>query len=110
MRNAAGMLRRGPAGKTRDGKIWRAPEKMDRTAFPAQARSKFFEDAVSLDQNAPESTGIFRVVRAMLLVAIELNRIRNLVRQYVDRDGEVELVQGAHDGLVIVRQHALLHL
>src|SRR5436309_41914 len=43
------------------------------------------------EQN-PESIGIFRVVRAMLLVAIKRNRIRNLVRQYVDLDGEIELV------------------
>src|SRR5882724_13533701 len=106
MRNASGMLRRGPAGKTRDGKIWRAPEKMDRTAFPAEARSKFFEDAVGLDQNTPESIGIFRVVRAMLLVAIERNRIRNLVRQYVDLDGEIELVQRGHDRLVEIRHAA----
>src|SRR6266403_962342 len=96
MRNAAGMRRRGPAGKTRDGKIWRAPEKMDRTAFPAEARSKFFEDAVGLDQNAPESIGIFRVVRAMLLVAIERNRIRNLVCQFVDPAGTVVYVQPGH--------------
>ena len=79
---------------------------MDRTAFPAEARSKFFEDAVGLDQNAPESIGIFRVVRAMLLVAIERNRIRNLVRQYVDLDGEIEFVQRAHDRLVEIRHAA----
>ena len=73
---------------------------MDRTAFPAEARAKFFEDAIGLNENTPESIRVFRIVSAMLLVAIEWNRIRDFVGQDVDLDGETELIQCDHDCLV----------
>src|ERR1700719_1152733 len=97
MRDAAGMLRRGPSGKTSDREIRRAPKKMDRTAFPAEPRSKFLKHAVDLDENAPKSVRIFRIIRAMLLILIERNRIRDLVRQGVDLDRQFQIVQRGHD-------------
>src|SRR6267143_5618555 len=110
MRNASGMLRRSPARKTRDGEIGRAPEKMDRTAFPAKTRAKKLEDAVSLNQNAPGSIRISRSVRTMLLVAIEWNRIRDFIWQDVDLDRQAQLVQRSHDRFVKVRYAARFEL
>src|SRR6202011_5722353 len=106
MRNAAGMLRRGATGKTRDGKIRRAPEEMDWAAFSTEPRSKFLKYAIGLDQNAPESIGIFRIVRAMLIILVEGNWIGNLVRYDVDLDRQFQLVQRGHDRFVEIRHTA----
>src|SRR6266567_4398912 len=48
MGDAAGMRRRGPAGKARHREIEAAPEKMHRTALTAETRTKFFENPISL--------------------------------------------------------------
>src|SRR5207302_6366618 len=97
MRDAPRMLRRGPAGKTRDGKIRRPPEKMDRAAFAAKPGAKFLKHAVGLNQKAPESIPKFRIVRAMLFVALERNRIWDFVRHGVNFDRQFELIQRGHD-------------
>src|SRR4029077_7359604 len=47
MGNAAGMRRRGPAGKARYREIEATPEKMHRAALAAETRSKFLENPIS---------------------------------------------------------------
>src|SRR5438477_3244653 len=108
MRNAAGMLRCSASGKTRHREIGRSPDKMDGGAFSAEARTEFFEHAIGLDQNAPESIGILGIVRAMLLVAIEWNLIWDFVWQDVDLHRQFQLVQCAHDRFVEIRDAARL--
>src|ERR1043166_6054361 len=84
MRNSARMRRRLPTGKSRYRQIETAPEKMDRTAFAAETRAKFFKDAIGLSQHAPEAIRVLGIVGTMLLVFVERNRIGNFVRQHVD--------------------------
>src|SRR5690348_4556828 len=57
MGNTARMRRGGPARKTRYRKIKTAPEKMHGTAFAAETRAKFFENAICLQKNAPKTVG-----------------------------------------------------
>src|SRR5205085_3707528 len=62
MGNATGMRRRRATGKARNREIEAAPEKMDRTAFTAETRTKFLENPISLQKHTPESIGVFRIV------------------------------------------------
>ena len=97
------MRGRWSTGKTRDRKIKTAPEKMNRAALAAEARAKLFEHAIGLSEHAPESVRVFRIVGAMFLVFVELNRIRDFVWQQVDLDRETELVERVHDFAVKFR-------
>src|SRR5260370_26582320 len=65
MRYAAGMLRRRGAGESCHRQVEAAPEEMHRAAFALEAGAKFLQNAVGLQQRAPESVGVFGVVRAM---------------------------------------------
>src|SRR5207237_3117333 len=67
MWHAAGMGRRGPAGKPGDRQIETAPEKMHRAAFTAKARAKFLKHAIRLGEHPPEPIGILGIIRSMLL-------------------------------------------
>ena len=78
------MLGRPAARKTRDREIERSPEQMHGTALADEAGAEFLEDPVALHEGAPEAVDRRRVVRAMHLVAIEGDRIDNLVRTGVD--------------------------
>src|SRR6266852_4956326 len=80
MRDPARMWRRGTSRKTRDRQIKTAPEKMHGTAFAAKTRTEFFKDTIGLREDTPKSVRIFRIVRSVLLVAVERNRLLNLVR------------------------------
>src|SRR5438046_6487204 len=79
---------------------------MDRTAFPAEARAKFLKHAIGPNQYTPASIRIFGIVGTMLLIAVEWNRVRNLVRHRVDLDRQSELIQRGHDRLVKIRHAA----
>ena len=87
------MRRRLPSRKTRYGQIETAPEKMHRAAFAAEARTKFFKNAIGLDQNAPETVGIFGIVGTMRFVLIEWNRIGDLVRHEIDFHRNADVAQ-----------------
>src|SRR5262249_37670720 len=93
VRNPARMRRRRSPGKSCHGKIETAPEKMNRTALSEQARSKILKPPIRLNKSAPESVRVFRIVSAMLLVFVERNRIRNLVRDHVDLYRQVQSVE-----------------
>ena len=55
---------------------------MHRTAFAAETRAKVLKHAIALHEHAPESVGIFAIVRAMLFILIKRDRILNLVRHW----------------------------
>ena len=57
VRNPAGMRRRRTTREAGHGEIEAAPEEMHRTAFAAEAGTKFFQDAIGLGENAPEAVG-----------------------------------------------------
>ena len=94
------MRWRRPSRKACHSQIEAAPEEMHRTAFAAKARSEFLEHAIALYQNAPESIGIFLIVRAMLFIFIERDRILNLVRYLVNCDRQMKLVESPHQSPV----------
>src|SRR5207245_10391024 len=90
------IARRWPHRETRQCQIKTAPEKMHRTAFPAETRSKFLKHAIALHEHAPEPVRIFGVIRAVLFILIKRNRILNLVRRGVDSHRQIEIVQCLH--------------
>src|SRR4030095_13196127 len=100
MRNSPGMGRRWPPGETRHGQIKTAPEKMHRTALPAETRAEFLEDTIALHEHAPEPGGIFAIIRAMLFILIKRDRILDLVRRGIDGHGQLEIAQHLHHGTI----------
>src|ERR1051325_196829 len=90
------MRRCRAAGKTRHSQIETAPKEMHWTTFPAKLRSKLLEQAVALHQNAPESIGVFPIVRAVLLIFIKRNRVCNLVRHFANRHRKIKFIEGLH--------------
>ena len=73
---------------------------MDRAAFPAESRPKFFKHAIDLNKDPPESIRKFRIVRAMLFVSVERHRIGDFVRHDVDRHRQFQFIQRSHDRFV----------
>src|SRR5688572_30433680 len=67
--------RRGLARKTRDCHIEAAPEKMHRTTLADESRAKLLENGVHFYERAPEAVRILSVVRRMIVVVFEANRI-----------------------------------
>src|SRR5437763_13596369 len=96
MGNAAGMRRRGPAGKARYREIEAAPEKMHWTALAAKTRTKFLENPVSLQKHTPEPIGVFRIVSRVFLIAVERDRFQRFVRPHSDLPFTGELSQLPH--------------
>src|SRR5437773_11237844 len=93
MRDATRMRRRGPARKARYRKIEAAPEKMHRTAFAAETRTKLLENSIGLQKDAPEPIGVFRIVSRMFLIAVERDRFRRFVRFHPNLHFNAELSQ-----------------
>src|SRR5581483_7883811 len=83
---------------------------MDRTAFAAKARAKFFEDAIRLRERTPEPIRIIAIVRAMLVVLIEWNGIGNFVWAQVDLHRQFKLGECLHRRVVKIRNAARLEL
>src|SRR5437773_5412826 len=96
MRDATRMRRRGPARKARYRKIEAAPEKMHRTAFAAETRTKLLENSIGLQKDAPEPIGVFRIVSRMFLIAVERDRFRRFVRFHPNLHFNAELSQFIH--------------
>src|SRR2546421_12974995 len=96
MWNSAGMLGRGTSRKTSDCEVEAPPKKMDGAALAAETRTEFFEDAIALQQHAPETIGVFRIVGTMLLILLKRDRGINFVRRSVDRCIQIQLTQSSH--------------
>src|SRR5437016_9685102 len=84
MGDAAGMRRRGPAGKAGYREIKATPEKMHRTALAAETRAKFLENPISLQKHTPEPIGVCRIVSRVFLIAVERDRFQRFVRPHSD--------------------------
>src|SRR5437762_8039438 len=98
VRNSARMRRRWSSGETCHLQIKTAPEKMHRTAFATETRSKFLKYAIALYENAPEPVSIFGIIRAVLFILIERDRIFDLIRRSVDGYRQLEIAQCLHHG------------
>src|SRR5437762_8959186 len=108
MRDSSGVRRFRTSRETGHRQIKASPKEMHGTAFATKSRAELLEHAIALRQNAPESIGLFAVVRAMLFIFIERNRICYFIRQLVDRHREVELVEILHHGAIKVRNRTRL--
>src|SRR5215208_2221362 len=100
MRDTARMGWRRTSGKARHSQVETAPEEMHRTAFAAKVRSEFLKHPIALHQNAPESVGVFPIVRPMLFIFIERNGVLNLVRRFVNRYRQLKLAESLHQTVV----------
>src|SRR5438067_1427787 len=117
MGNAAGMGWRPPSGKPRHRQIEAAPEEMYGTAFAAEARAKFFENAIYLQEHAPEAVGIFQIVSGVFLITIEGDRFQRFVWLHSNLYFNRQLSQLVHyltikirDTLRLQRDHTLIAL
>src|SRR4026209_1014155 len=115
MGNAAGMRWRGPSGKAGHRQIEAAPEEMHRTAFAAEAGTKFFENAICLQEHAPEAVRIFQIISGVLLILVEGNCFQRFVRLHSNLYLNGELSQVVHyrtikmrDTLRLQRDHTLI--
>ena len=107
-RHAAGMRRRGATREARHRKIEAAPEEMHRAGLAEEAAAEALEDAVGLEQRAPEAVDRGRVIAGMSAVGIERQRIGDLARPTADADGDAELgEQLQHRGMKIGYRHRL---
>ena len=95
--HAAGMERRRPSGKAGDREVEAAPEEMDRARLAEEAAAEELEDAIGLDERAPETMGRGAVVGSVGAVERKADRVGNLVRCFVDRYRDAEPVQEIDD-------------
>src|ERR1041384_1235892 len=107
-RIGAGALGSATAGEASDCEIEASPEKMDRAAFADEAGPELLEDAVNLNEYAPEAIRVFGVVRAVLFVLGEGNRLDNFIRLRVNVHHDLEGLQRVHHIRVKVRDRARL--
>ena len=75
---------------------------MHGAALAQEARPKLLEHPIRLEQRAPESIGIFRVIGGVLAVDGERDGASDLAWHIVDRDGDAELAQRRHQPVVEV--------
>src|SRR5881396_495381 len=79
--------------EARHREVEAAPEEVHRTAFPEKRCAKLPEHVIRLHEDAPESIGILRIVRSMLLVVREANRVLHLDRYRPELDVHVHVLE-----------------
>src|SRR6185295_5523386 len=87
---------RGPSREPRDRQIEAAPEKMHRAALPDEGRSELLEHPVGLKQHSPKSIRVLRIVRSVLVIFGEGNRVGNFVGLAVYADLDCKREQRIH--------------
>ncbi|MBV8095187.1 MAG: hypothetical protein JO110_18545 [Acetobacteraceae bacterium] len=70
-----------------------APEEMHRACLAEKPGTKELEDAIGLQERAPEAVGRGGVIASMTSILREADRFEHLVRHLVDRDRDAEAVQ-----------------
>src|SRR5437868_2363425 len=70
--------------EARHGQVEAAPEKMNGAHFADKGGAELLKNCVYEHQNPPEPVDILRIVRGMLHVLIERNRVRNFHRHLPD--------------------------
>ena len=85
-RDAVGAFALGCAAsrEARHGQVEAAPEKMNGAHFADKGGAELLKNCVYEHQNPPEPVDILRIVRGMLHVLIERNRVRNFHRHLPD--------------------------
>src|SRR5271156_6819303 len=70
-----------------------APEEMDRARLADKSGTEELEDAVRLNQRAPEAVGGGCVIGGVGPVLRKADRTQNFVRRLLDRDGNAHAVE-----------------
>src|SRR3954452_17134651 len=114
-RQAAGTGRRRPPRDPRHREVEAAPEEMHRARLAEKTGAEELEDAIGLDERAPEAMRRGGIVGGVDAVLREADRVRDLVRHLLDRDRDAEAAKDFHersmevgDGLRLERQRPLL--
>src|ERR1017187_7692838 len=97
---ACWVLGRGAAREARASKIERAPKEVDRAHLASKASAEHVEDPSGLQQDAPESLHVFRVVFPVGKVLIEGNGLCDFNRHLPDPDGRLKAIERDHNLLI----------
>src|SRR5271154_1182202 len=79
---------------------------MDGARLPEKTRSEMFEDTIDLNKDTPETMRRAGVVAGMDMILRKADRVRDLVRHFVDGDRDAEPLQKL-DGCLVKRGHRL---
>src|SRR5262249_22626122 len=82
--------------KAGDRKVETSPEEMNGAALPYKAGTELQKNVINRYQHLPETVNVFRIVRVVLGIALERNRIRNFDGHRPDFHRDSERVQGSH--------------
>jgi len=81
---------------------------MHRARFPEEACAELLEGSIGLDQCKPERMRLARIVRTMHAIRRERDRVRDLVRHFLDRDRDAELGENRHHASVEIGDRSRL--
>src|SRR5207237_805818 len=101
--HAAGMTRRAPAGKARHREIETAPEEMYRARLAEEGGAELLEDPVDVEKNLQKASHRVRVIRGVLVVLREADRLRQFIGHLVDCDVNAELRELGYDRRIEAR-------
>ena len=87
------MNRRAPPREARHGEIEAAPEEMHRAHFAEKTAAEQLEDAIGLNQRAPETIRCGGIVARMDMIFGKADRVRNFIRQLVDGNRDADALQ-----------------
>jgi hypothetical protein len=90
------MFRSWPPGKPGAGQIERAPEEMGRARLADEPAPKLLEHPIGMGQDPPATVGIFRVVRAVLLILGEWSRVLHLIRRWPEPGLDPQFLEQPH--------------
>src|SRR6185437_8588032 len=91
------MRRRRPAGEARHRKIETPPEEVHRARLAEEAAAEELEDAICLNEHAPERVCRARVIGGVDVIAREWNCVRDLVRRLDDAHVDAHAAQELED-------------
>src|SRR5271156_3449892 len=94
------MARGRAAGEARDRQIETAPEEMDGAGLAEIAGAEQLEEAIHLDERAPEAMCGLGVIGGVDLVLRETDRVREFVRHFVDFHDNAQAAQEFHHRMV----------
>ena len=108
MRGRARMGGRGAAGEAGHGQVEAAPEEMHRTDLADEARAEQGEDAIALDEDAPEAVGIVAIIGRMGSILLERDRVGDLDRHGPDLHDDSQGLQLGHEIAIEIGDRARL--
>src|SRR6266436_2266621 len=90
-------LRRAPSREARRRQIKAPPEKMHGACFSYEPGAELFEDSFAAHEDPPESIRVFGIIRGVLRILIERDRVGNLDRHLPDLHRNPQRSQSRHE-------------